>query len=155
MTEDQLLRILLADDDDDDRILFEDAASDTGYPFRFNSVKDGNELLRTLRLQELLPHLVFLDLNMPIKNGMDCLLEIRSEELLKEINVIIYSTSANKREIDESYKNGANLYIQKPVNYSDLKSTLVKVFSMDWTNYRSKPPKEWFAWLQSMGKHDY
>jgi response regulator of citrate/malate metabolism len=92
---------------------------------------------------------------MPIKNGMDCLLEIRSEELLKEINVIIYSTSANKREIEESYKNGANLYIQKPVNYSDLKSTLVKVFSMDWTNYRSKPPKEWFAWLQSMGKHDY
>ena len=149
------MRILLADDDDDDRILFEDAASDTGYPFRFNSVKDGNELLRTLRLQELLPHLVFLDLNMPIKNGMDCLLEIRSEELLKEINVIIYSTSANKREIEESYKNGANLYIQKPVNYSDLKSTLVKVFSMDWTNYRSKPPKEWFAWLQSMGKHDY
>jgi CheY-like chemotaxis protein len=73
-----------------------------------------------------LPHLLFLDLNMPRKNGLECLKEIRSNEKLKDISIAIFSTSANENDIEETFLHGANIYITKPNSYNLLKQVLEK-----------------------------
>jgi len=74
-----------------------------------------------------LPHLLFLDLNMPRKNGFECLKEIRNNEKLKDIPIAIYSTSAAEKDIDETFNNGANIYIKKPNDFNLLEQVLFKV----------------------------
>jgi len=74
----------------------------------------------------ILPRLIFLDLNMPIKNGLQCLKEIRSDEQLKNISVAIYSTSNHQKDIEETFYNGANIYITKPSDFNTLKQVLEK-----------------------------
>ena len=74
----------------------------------------------------ILPRLIFLDLNMPIKNGLQCLKEIRSDEQLKNISVAIYSTSNHQKDIEETFYNGANIYITKPPDFNTLKQVLEK-----------------------------
>ena len=73
-----------------------------------------------------LPHLLFLDLNMPLKNGLECLKEIKSDEKLKDIFISIYSTSGNEKDIEETFLNGANVYLTKPDDFNMLKKVLEK-----------------------------
>lgn len=74
----------------------------------------------------VLPQLIFLDLNMPIKNGLECLKEIRSDEKLKNISIAIYSTSNNQKDIENTFTYGANVYITKPSDFNTLKNLLEK-----------------------------
>ncbi|MFT6203859.1 MAG: CheY-like chemotaxis protein [Spirosomataceae bacterium] len=121
------LNILLADDDEADRLLFTDAFSELKIKTIVQTVNDGIELMKWLNEKEaLLPDLLFLDLNMPRKNGLECLKEIRSNEKLKNISVAIYSTSNSQRDIEETFVNGANTYITKPSDFNFLKKVLEK-----------------------------
>lgn len=125
--ENKPLYILLADDDEVDRLLFTDAFSELKIKTIVKTVNNGIELMKWLNEKDtLLPHLIFLDLNMPIKNGLQCLKEIRSDEKLKNISVAIYSTSNNQKDIEETFSNGANVYITKPSNFNTLKRVLDK-----------------------------
>src|SRR4051812_18114104 len=90
------LRVLLADDDEDDRTFFQDALKEINLDALLFAVEDGEELLKVLGSGPVqLPHLVFLDLNMPGKGGKECLKEIRSLSHLDQTPVIIFSTSVN------------------------------------------------------------
>jgi len=119
------LHILLADDDEADRLLFTDAFSELESKTIVHSVKNGTELMEWLSKEDVqLPDLLFLDINMPRKDGLECLKEIRSNEKLKKIIIAIYSTSDSEKDMDETFLNGANVYITKPSNFSVLKATL-------------------------------
>lgn len=121
------LQIFLADDDENDRLLFTDAFSELKTKTIVQTVNNGIELMKWLNEKDTrLPHLIFLDLNMPIKNGLQCLKEIRSNEKLKNISVAIYSTSNNQKDIEETFSNGANVYITKPSDFNTLKQILEK-----------------------------
>ena len=121
------LLILLADDDKDDRLFFTEAFSELKIKTIIEIVNDGVELMQWLNeKQEHLPHLLFLDLNMPRKNGLECLKEIQSNEKLKNIPVAIYSTSDHKKDMEETFRNGANVYITKPFDFNTLKLVLEK-----------------------------
>ncbi len=121
------LQILLADDDENDRLLFTDAFSELKTKTIVQTVNNGIELMKWLNEKDTrFPHLIFLDLNMPIKNGLQCLKEIRSNETLKNISVAIYSTSNNQKDIEETFSNGANVYITKPSDFNTLKQILEK-----------------------------
>lgn len=121
------LYILLADDDEVDRLLFIDAFSELKINTTVQTVNNGIELMKWLNENDArLPHLIFLDLNMPIKNGLECLKEIRSNEILKNISVAIYSTSNGQKDIEETFLNGANIYITKPSDFNTLKQVLEK-----------------------------
>lgn len=121
----QPLRILLADDDEADRLLFKEALKDLKIKTSVHTVDDGVELMEYLKGKDLiLPELLFLDLNMPRKNGLECLKEIKANPRYKEIAVVIYSTSASERDIEETFMSGANVYINKPSNYNALKQVL-------------------------------
>ncbi len=125
------IHILLADDDDADRLLFTDALAELQLKTIVHTVKNGIELMEWLNKDNIkLPQLLFLDLNMPLKNGLQCLKEIRSTEKLKNISVAIYSTSDNAKDMEETFLNGANIYITKPSDFGKLKQTLNKAVSI-------------------------
>ena len=125
------LHILLADDDETDRLLFKEALEELEIKPRVHTFSNGMELMAFLTKKNApLPHLIFLDLNMPRKNGLKCLREIRSIEKLKDISIAIYSTSSNENDIEETYLNGANIYITKPNDFNVLKQLLYKAVAV-------------------------
>ena len=139
------LHILLAEDDDDDRLFFKDAIEEIKVKTVVTMVNDGVELMEYLHNPNIhLPHLVFLDLNMPRKNGMQCLKEIRSNHKLKELSIAVYSTSALEKDIEETFINGANIYIKKPNDFEVLKNILAKVITINWQYHTSGLNKENF-----------
>ena len=124
------MRIMLADDDSDDRDLFTEAVNE--HVADVDSVWNGVQLMKVLHQKEELPDLIFLDLNMPEKGGKECLFEIRNDDRLKHIPVIIYSTSSSKKDIEETYELGASLYITKPNSFADLRKTIKGILNLDW-----------------------
>ncbi len=116
--------LLLADDDEDDRALFADALAELDIPVSLTTVPDGEQLMQFLGHSDKLPGAVFLDLNMPRKNGVECLTEIRENEKLKQLKVIIFSTSFDRDVISQLYNKGAQNYIRKPYNFDKLKKVL-------------------------------
>lgn len=114
------LNILLADDDKDDRYFFEKALKELSIPTKLKTVNDGEQLMDYLMANtDDLPDVLFLDNNMPRKNGSECLLEIKRDEKLKQIPVILCSTSLGDDFANELYQNGAHYYLHK-CDFSDL-----------------------------------
>jgi CheY-like chemotaxis protein len=130
-TETAALKILLADDDVDDRDLFKEAVSMINPEINVTAVEDGEQLMDELLQQKTLPDVIFLDLNMPRKNGKECLQEIKQHHHLQHVPVLIYTTSVNKKDVDETYAFGAKYFIRKPNSFGELKSILHNVLRMD------------------------
>jgi CheY-like chemotaxis protein len=121
-------RLILADDDADDRDLFEEALNLLNPAIKITMAKDGEELMQILTTSPVKPDAIFLDLNMPRKNGKECLAEIQANNDLKSIPVIIYSTSISRRDVDECYGKGATDFILKPNSFDELKEILRNLF---------------------------
>lgn len=128
--------ILLADDDQDDRLLFMDALVAVEPDIILNLAENGQEALDSL-LTGILPDIIFLDMNMPIKNGYECLKDIKNDPRLHLIPVIIFSTSFQPETVDIVYKAGADLYVIKPDNFAVLKSTIKHLVTVDWSRDQS------------------
>ena len=130
--EPEKLHILLAEDDQDDRLFFKKAFDVLKIQHSLTILDDGFALMDYLNDTDVLPHVVFLDLNMPGKSGMECLKEIRSDSRLREICVAIYSTSTSNNNIEEAFISGANVYIKKPNDFDALKKILSEVIYINW-----------------------
>lgn len=140
-----IYNIILADDDEDDRMFFKDALDEISFNASVNTVNNGVQLMDFLESNPAnFPDVLFLDLNMPRKTGLECLSEIKQNEKLKQLPVIIYSTSANPEVMDLLYNQGAHYYIRKPGNFANLKSVITKVLSMGRRNNFVQPSKENF-----------
>jgi len=136
--ENGLIHILLADDDEDDRTFFKEAFEEIKLETKVTLVNDGVELMNHLKRNgHKKPHILFLDLNMPRKNGMECLLEIRNSRNLKDIPIAIYSTSSAEEDIEETFVKGANVYIRKPNDFTELKKILEEVITINWQYHTS------------------
>ena len=137
--------ITLADDDEDDRLFFTDAFSELKINTKVNTFNDGVELMNYLNNSEsVLPNILFLDLNMPRKNGVECLLEIKQNERFNDIAIAIYSTSSSEEHIEETFVNGANIYIKKPSDFNTLKKILSEVVTLNWQYHTSGLNKDNF-----------
>ena len=133
-----IMNIALADDDDDDRMIFGEAIEELAIKTKLSLFRDGQELMDYLNSPKVvLPNLVFLDLNMPIKNGMQCLREIRQNPTLKNLVIAIYSTSSSEKDIEETFVKGANIYINKPSNFTTLRNVIEKVLQLNWQYHTS------------------
>ena len=143
--ENDALHILLADDDEDDRNFFKDALQEIKVKTNVTMVNDGLELMNYLNNPDnLIPNVVFLDLNMPVMSGLDCLIEIRRNKRLRSLAIAIYSTSSSDENIEEAFVKGANIYIKKPNDFSLLKIILEQVVNMNWQYHTSGLKKETF-----------
>ena len=120
----KIKNIFLADDDSDDIFLFREALKEVTGNVVVHVAENGDVLLKMLASQLHEPDLIFLDLNMPIKNGIDCLKEIKQKDRLKDIAIAIYSTSSSDADVEETFVLGANVYIKKPNDFSELKKVL-------------------------------
>lgn len=118
--------ILLADDDADDRFLFEEALSVADASVKLHTAVDGVDAIQKLRAAVGLPDVIFMDVNMPRMNGIDCLREL-SGSSFKSIPVIMYSTSSHYKK--ECFENGAVDYIEKPSDFDALCNKLKSVLS--------------------------
>jgi len=125
------VNILLADDDTDDRSFFEKALQEIPFDTHFNTVNNGEQLMVYLAENaDNLPDVIFLDLSMPRKTGFECLMEIKEDEKLKDISVVMFSTSFSKGiELEMTLMNtlstmGALDYIRKPSGFEQLKKVI-------------------------------
>lgn len=139
------INICLADDDEDDRLFFTDAFDELKINTKVSTFNDGVELMDYLNHEDsVLPNVLFLDLNMPKKNGVGCLLEIKKNEKLNDIAIAIYSTSSSEEHIEETFINGANIYIKKPNDFDNLKKILSEVVTINWQYHTSGLNKDNF-----------
>ncbi len=140
------LNILLADDDEDDKLIFRDAINEVKVKTSLTMVSDGVQLMEYLQnLEGELPAIVFLDLNMPRKGGIECLREIRNDANLKDLSIAIYSTSASEQDIEDTFIKGANVYIKKPNDFNTLVKVLEEVITINWQYHTSDLNKENFV----------
>lgn len=123
--------IIIADDDSDDELLFRHALSEVEPTIKLEATKDGNELLSLL--QNFKPDMLFLDLDMPAKNGLECLKAIRSNAVYTDLPIIVFSSTSRKSNIDVAYEMGANLFFIKPSFYKDLVATLQLILQLNWS----------------------
>jgi CheY-like chemotaxis protein len=138
--------ILLADDDEDDCMFFKDALNELSLPVSLKIVANGADLINFLENNPVdFPRILFLDLNMPRKTGIECLSEIKQSKKLKQLPVIIYSTSFNPDVVDLLYNKGAQHYIRKPVDFEHLKSVINKAIMLSSQANDAEPLKEKFV----------
>ena len=131
--------IFLAEDDVDDLMLFKEALDDIGLQTELIVSKDGVELMKKLDVMvPPRPRVIFLDLNMPLKNGFECLKEIREDDKLNGTPVIILSTSGSSTAVDTTYALGATAYIRKPPSFTLLKKMIETILASDLRRKRSK-----------------
>ncbi len=124
----------IADDDPDDQELFLEALQLIDNFSDCVTAFNGQEALqKLLHGMKQLPDFIFLDLNMPGMNGKQCLAEIKKHTALQHIPVIIYSTSSDNKDIEETLQYGAAYYLQKPSRFDDLLVSLKKIIDHSWT----------------------
>ena len=137
--------ILLADDDTDDCIFFKEALDELPLSTQLTTVYDGEQLMHLLTQNTgKLPNVVFLDINMPRKKGCQCLYEIKRDDKLKQLPVVVFSTSFDKETVNQMYENGAHYYLRKPNSFSKLKEVISQALTnIEKFNF-SQPPKDNF-----------
>ncbi len=129
---DNAYNIFYTDDDADDREVFKEVIEELNEDVYIFTQRDGDELMDMLKNPPPRAHLIFLDLNMPGKNGYEVLKEIRASEKFRDLPVIIFSTSNDSESISQTRALGATLYINKPTSYAEMKRILKRILSFEW-----------------------
>ena len=121
--------IFLVDDDHDDRQLFSEALEAIKMDYRITTFTNGVDLMANLIDSSTeLPNYIFLDLNMPLMNGEECLDDIRGELNFTNIRVVIYSGYYDEIEVNRLLEKGADQYLQKPKSFNELKTQINNCF---------------------------
>lgn len=127
--------IFLVDDDQEDREMFSEALSHINDgSVRFTEISSAAKLIETLNNPATpMPELIFMDINMPKINGLECLKKLKSgSSKFNGLNVVMYSTYSNREDIDEAYKQGAGRYYVKPTLFDNLKELISGALHANW-----------------------
>lgn len=135
--------VLLAEDNLEHCFFFKRALSEVAPQTSIFQVHDGDALLSLLG--SFLPDLLFLDLNMPCKDGVQCIKEIRENKACHRLPIVVFTVSSQNNAIQTAYGFGANLYIVKPNEYSRLVSTLRSILSMNWNDPKTITQKHFYG----------
>jgi CheY-like chemotaxis protein len=112
--------LMIVDDDEDDRSFFIEAISEMGTNYNCYSAENGIDALNQLNSANPLPDYIFLDVNMPVMNGSECLKELKNDPRLQNIPVVIYSSSSYKQSVDFTIEHGVAHYLTKVYDLSKL-----------------------------------
>jgi CheY-like chemotaxis protein len=141
--------LLLVEDDVNDLYFFERAAAKAGVTNPLHTVRDGQQAISYLagageyadRQRFPKPGIVFLDLNLPVKHGLDVLKWIRANPETKTLIVIVLTSSSAELDVDETYRFGANAYLVKPADPTSLTGMLGAIKGF-WLAYNQPPPRD-------------
>lgn len=121
--------ILFIEDDMIERMKFERTVSKLGFENKIIEASNGEEALHILEEKDVVPNIIFLDLNMPRISGLEFLQKLKSDDRLKFIPTIVLTTSNNHKDVLECYRIGIAGYILKPLKYDDYVNKIDKVLS--------------------------
>jgi CheY-like chemotaxis protein len=123
-------KIMLIDDDPDDQVFFRDALQTIQPDINCELTSSCQEAFRLLEAPPL-PEFIFMDLNMPVMNGFDCLVYLKNQKEYKDIPVVIFTTSKNLNDISKTKQLGAKWYMTKPDDFNLLCTKLKKIIQKD------------------------
>ena len=134
------MKCFLIDDDEDDREIFSLALSTANSSSTYVTATNGEDALRILEDQpDYIPDFIFLDLNMPFMDGRSCLKELRKISKLRDVPVIMFTTSSYSKDIEDTLKLGASHYLIKPSSLNGLVEILISFFEGNRTSYQLNP----------------
>lgn len=122
--------IIIADDDPDDKDIFLLAIKEINPSLGVFNVSDGKELIELLK--SFVPDMVFLDLDMPYKNGLECLVEMRNHPQWHGLPTVVYSSTTRPANIQTAYETGAHLFFIKPSVLKEYIQSLEAILKLDW-----------------------
>lgn len=123
------LRILLVEDDPDDVDLLESALRENNIGFQSTVIAQGDQVLKHLELCKIFPDIIILDLNLPKMHGKEVLTQIKSSENIKQIPVVILTTSSAPADRDYCLKAGASAFLIKPVTLDEFNAAVQTIIS--------------------------
>ncbi|GAB3512767.1 response regulator [Emticicia fontis] len=127
------LNVVLAEDDKDYQEIFNNALTEVNIPTTLTVVSDGVELMKTLQTPGSPAYnIVVLDINMPKKDGIECLREIRKDRNLSSTFSVILTSTFDPIIKANAYDAGANLFLTKPENFDEYVETVRKILTSDW-----------------------
>jgi CheY-like chemotaxis protein len=129
-----LKNIFLTDDDPDDWYFFRVALNEIDESINCDIAKNGKEALSKLKSFKTLPDVIFLDLNMPVMNGFECLSKIKADGSLSKLPVVIFTTSTNPSDVQSTHQLGADVFLIKPSNIPDLVIKLQRILYLDFNS---------------------
>lgn len=124
--------IFYADDDEDDQELFRGALKEVDGSLVLTISNNGEALLELLQSPPPVPRLIFLDLNMPRKDGFETLQQLRGDKRMSAYPIVVFSTSSDPDAVRKTKEMGANLFVPKPHTYSGMKQAIQTCINMDW-----------------------
>jgi len=131
----QIKNVLLAEDNREHCFFFKRALKQLRLDISFASVQDGDALIKLLG--SYIPDLLFLDLDMPCKNGVECIKQIRDNKVYDVLPIVIFTITNQHNAIQSAYGFGANLYFVKPQEFSVLVKSLEHILSLNWSDPKS------------------
>jgi CheY-like chemotaxis protein len=126
-------KIFLIDDDEDDLLMFKEVMESINPGMHCETATNGKIALDKLKKSTSLPEIIFLDLNMPVMNGFDFLIQIKKENKLKKIPVSIFTTSNNLRDKELTKEFGAKCFLTKPNDFQELRKQLQQILAADFS----------------------
>lgn len=134
------MKYFLIDDDEDDREIFSLALSTSNPSSTYITATNGEDALRILEDQpDFIPDFIFLDLNMPFMDGRSCLKELKKISKLRDVPIIMFTTSSYTKDIEDTLKLGASHYLIKPTSLNSLVAILISFFEGKRNTYQLNP----------------
>jgi CheY-like chemotaxis protein len=140
----QPLKILYVDDDPEDKEFFSEALEKLAFDHELHLAADYDELISLLKSEKTFD-IIFLDLNLPGNDGIQCLKELKESSVYCNIPIIIFSTNQNESIINKVYDMGAHYHVVKPYAQINFVASLAIIFSIDWRKTQQPPLKHSFV----------
>jgi len=126
-------KIFLVDDDEDDQLMFKEVIESIDPSLHCETATNGKIALDKLKVSAYIPDIIFLDLNMPVMNGLEFLIQIKKEKALSKIPVCIFTTSNIIRDKELTKESGAKFFLTKPNDFHVLRKQLLQILSADFS----------------------
>ncbi len=133
----EYLNVILADHDEGNLILFKNILQEFKIQVKVNTFCNGKDLMSYLKENILVPEVVFMNYHLPLKNSLDCLSELKSDHKFDAVTTVVYSENVSAEEEEKIFVTGANVFMKKPDNYTDMKKNITEVISITWQYHTS------------------
>ncbi|AZA46960.1 response regulator [Chryseobacterium carnipullorum] len=141
----EYLNVIAADNDEGNIIFFKNIFKDLRIGVKSQCFSSGEDLMEYLTSEgTIIPEVVFIKYDIPGKNSMECLDEIKTDSRLSNIIIVIYSDQISESEIEEIFVNGGNIVMRKPDSYDGLKKSLTEIITINWQYHTSGLNKDNF-----------
>lgn len=135
--------ILIAEDDREDVEILKLALDESNIGYELRHAENGDRLF--VLLKEKIPYLLFLDIHMPCKDGVSCIVEIRKNRAYDALPIIVYTGNLYQKIVDDCFENGANLYVTKATTFTALSEKIKRIFEIDWNGSLYYPMRHQFV----------